>query len=168
MSDKTHDNFDPKRDLVLERVVDVPPELVWKAWTEPEHLKRWFTPAPWTTVDCEIDLRPGGIFRTVMRSPEGEKFPNVGCYLEVVENERLIWTGALLPGYRPQPNLTDGPIFTAVIALEPHGNGTKYTATAIHSDEAGCAQHAAMGFHEGWGKALDQLVALAKEPGFGE
>lgn len=167
MSDKTHDNFDPKRDLVLERVVDVPPELVWKAWTEPEHLKRWFTPAPWTTVDCEIDLRPSGIFRTVMRSPEGQEFPNIGCYLEVVENERLVWTGALLPGYRPQPKLTDGPIFTAVIALEPHGNGTKYTATAIHSAEEGCAQHAAMGFHEGWGKALDQLVALAKEPGFG-
>lgn len=60
---------DPKLDLVLERVVDVPRELVWKARTTPEHLKKWFTPAPWTTVDCEIDLRPGGIFRTVMRSP---------------------------------------------------------------------------------------------------
>ena len=55
--------IDPKLDLVLERVVDVPPELVWRAWTEPKHLMPWFTPAPWKTVDCEIDLRPGGIFQ---------------------------------------------------------------------------------------------------------
>ena len=85
---------DPRLDLVLERVVEVPPELVWKAWTEPEHLKRWFTPLPWTTVECEIDLRPGGIFRTVMRSPEGQDHPNMGCYLEVVPNRRLVWTDA--------------------------------------------------------------------------
>ena len=163
MSDKTHDNFDPKRDLVLERVVDVPPELVWKAWTEPDQLKQWFTPAPWKTVDCKIDLRPGGVFHVVMQSPEGQEFPNTGCYLEVVENQRLTWTGALLPGYRPQPSTAGGLIFTAVIALELHGNGTKYTATAIHADEAGAAQHAAMGFHDGWGKSLDQLVALAKQ-----
>lgn len=85
---------DPKLDLVLERVVDVPRELVWKAWTTPEHLKKWFTRAPWTTVDCEMGLRPGGIFRTVMRSPEGENFPNAGCFLEIVQNEKLVWTSA--------------------------------------------------------------------------
>src|SRR5713226_713595 len=92
---------DTKLDLLLERIVEVPRELVWRAWTTPELVKKWFTPAPWTTVDCEINLRPGGIFRTVMRSPEGQTFPNVGCYLEIVENERLIWTNALAPGYRP-------------------------------------------------------------------
>src|SRR5262249_41291314 len=89
---------DPKLDLVLERVIDVPRELVWTAWTTPKHLLPWFCPKPWTTIDCEIDLRPGGIFRSVMRSPEGKEFPNVGCYLEVVPHERLIWTDALLPG----------------------------------------------------------------------
>src|SRR5216683_7570134 len=82
--------LDPRLDLLLERVVDVPPELVWAAWTTPEHVKKWFTPAPWTTVDCEIDLRPGGIFRFVMRSPEGQEFPNVGCYLEIVKNQKLV------------------------------------------------------------------------------
>jgi uncharacterized protein YndB with AHSA1/START domain len=86
-------------DLVLERVVDVPRELVWAAWTRPEHIKKWFTPAPWTTVDCEIDLRPGGIFRTVMRSPEGQEHSGAGCYLEIVPNEKLVWTSALGPGY---------------------------------------------------------------------
>ncbi len=155
---------DPKLDLVLERVVDVPPELVWAAWTTPEHVKKWFTPAPWTTVDCEIDLRPGGIFRTTMRSPEGQEFPNVGCYLEIVKNERLVWTDALDPGYRPsnRPPACGVSGFTAVISLEPHGKGTKYTALAMHKDEAGRKAHEEMGFEDGWGKALDQLVAVAK------
>lgn len=155
---------DPRFDLVLERVVDVPRELVWAAWTRPEHIKKWFTPAPWTTTDCEIDLRPGGIFRTVMRSPEGESFPNAGCFLEVVENQRLTWTSALGPGYRPLKASNDpaGFLFTAVVLLEPHGSGTKYTAIAIHPDETSRAQHEEMGFHQGWGTALDQLVALAK------
>ena len=157
----TH-QLDPDLDLVLERIVDVPPNLVWAAWTKTEHLKKWFTPAPWQTVDCEIDLRPGGIFRTVMRSPEGQEFPNVGCYLEVIENEKLVWTAALKPGYRPQNPASGVPVFTAVILLEPHGAGTKYTAIALHGDDEGAKKHARMGFHDGWGKALDQLVTLAK------
>lgn len=149
---------DPRLDLVLERIVDVPPDLVWAAWTRPEHLVKWFTPRPWTTVDCEIDLRPGGIFRTVMRSPEGEDHPSVGCYLEVVENERLVFTDALGPGWRPNPES----FMTAVISIEPHGEGTKYTAIALHKDEADRGKHEEMGFHEGWGKALDQLVEHMK------
>jgi uncharacterized protein YndB with AHSA1/START domain len=159
---------DPRLDLLLERVVDVPPKLVWAAWTVPEHVKKWFTPAPWTTVDCEIDLRPGGIFRTVMRSPEGQEFPNIGCYLEIVTNERLVWTDVLAPGYRPASERhDDAPCqqikFTAIIALEPQGSGTKYTALAMHRDEDGRKRHEEMGFHDGWGKALDQLVAYTKK-----
>ena len=156
--------FDPTLDLILERVVDVAPELVWAAWTEPAHLKHWFTPAPWKTVDCEIDLRPGGIFRTVMRSPEGQEFPNAGCYLEVVRNEKLVWTNALAPGFRPAAGVVDCGelIFTAVLSLAPHGAGTKYTAQVMHPDAAGRKKHEDMGFHEGWGKALDQLVAYMK------
>ncbi|MBL8670027.1 MAG: SRPBCC domain-containing protein, partial [Alphaproteobacteria bacterium] len=92
---------DPKLDLVLERVIDVPRERVWAAWTQPALLMQWFTPAPWRTVDCTLDLWPGGIFRTVMRSPEGQDFPHVGCFLEIVENEKLAWTSVLGPGYRP-------------------------------------------------------------------
>jgi len=158
---------DPKLDLVLERVVDVPRDLVWTAWTTPEHLKKWFTPKPWMTVDCEIDPRPGGIFRTVMRSPEGQEFPSVGCYLEVIPNERLVWTNALGPGYRPATTSSEAAEcdqfpFTAVLTLEPHGQGTKYTALVMHRDEEARKKHEAMGFQEGWGKALDQLVAFVK------
>ncbi|HEY7303545.1 MAG TPA: SRPBCC family protein [Bryobacteraceae bacterium] len=150
---------DPKLDLVLERIIDVPRDLVWTAWTKPEHVRKWFTPAPWTVVDCEIDLHPGGIFRTVMRSPDGKDYPHVGCYLEVIPKERLVWTDALLPGYRP----SDNPFFTAIISLESVGSMTRYTAVAIHRDEAGRKRHEEMGFQEGWGKALDQLVAHARQ-----
>ncbi len=155
----------PQLDLVLERYVDVLPEQVWAAWTTPEHIKHWFTPAPWKTVDCEIDLRPGGAFRTVMQSPEGQQFPNVGCYLEIVENEKLVWTNALAPGYRPSNSSTEmgGFMFTAVISLAPHGKGTKYTALVIHGDEDSRNKHEKMGFHDGWSKALDQLVEYIKK-----
>lgn len=155
---------DPKLDLVLDRVVDVPPELVWKAWTTPEHLKKWFTPAPWKTVDCKIDLRPGGVFYTVMESPEGEQYPGTGCYLEVVENERLTWTDALQGDFRPaaQPNDCFGKFFTATVIFEPHAQGTRYIVIARHSDEESRQKHEEQGFHDGWNAALDQLVALAK------
>jgi uncharacterized protein YndB with AHSA1/START domain len=156
-------DFEPDADLdlVLEREVDVPAHLVWAAWTQPEHLKRWFAPAPYTTPECEIDLRPGGIFRTVMRSPEGEEFDGNGCILEVVENRRLVWTSALGPAFRP--NLAEDLAFTAIISMEPTSSGTRYTAVAIHADAAAATRHAEMGFHEGWGAAFDQLVALVKE-----
>ena len=158
--------INPNLDLVLERVVDVRPELVWKAWTEPAHLKRWFTPRPWETIDCEIDLRPGGVFRTVMRSPEGEEHPNLGCYLEVVLNRKLVWTDALEGEFRPsrkEPGPNCPFLFTATILLSPHGKGTKYTAIAMHSDEPSRKKHEEMGFQDGWGKALDQLVELVTE-----
>jgi uncharacterized protein YndB with AHSA1/START domain len=154
---------DPKLDLVLDRVVDIAPEKVWAAWTRPELLKQWFTPAPWQTLECEIDLRPGGRFHTVMRGPEGPAFSNTGCYLEIVPNRKLVWTGALVAGYRPQANVGALPfLLTAIIALTPEGGGTRYHVNALHGDEAACRKHAQMGFVDGWGKALDQLVALMK------
>ncbi|HEY7987390.1 MAG TPA: SRPBCC family protein [Methylophilaceae bacterium] len=161
--------IDPELDLVFERIVDVPPDLVWTAWTTPEHLLKWFCPLPWKTVECELDLKPGGMFRTVMQSPEGQNFPNLGCYLEVVENERLTWTNALEPGFRPvtQPAQLPGLEcsefhFTATVILEKHGSGTKYTAIAKHSKNADKTAHEKLGFEQGWGAALDQLVAMVK------
>jgi uncharacterized protein YndB with AHSA1/START domain len=152
---------DPQRDLVLERTVPVPPDKVWAAWTQPDLLMQWFCPLPYRTVECEIDLRPGGRFVTVMQTPEGERMDaGEGCYLEVVENRRLVWTSALGPGYRPNP-AGEGFLFTAVISMEPTDDGgCRYTARAIHSDPAEATQHQEMGFHEGWGAALDQLVDL--------
>lgn len=151
--------IDPKLDLVLERHAAVAPALVWKAWTKPEHVAQWFAPRPWTTAECEIDLRPGGQFKFVMRSPEGQLYPNVGCYLEVVPNERLVWTDALLPGYRPSLE----PFFTGIVSLSSDGKGgTNYTAIAMHRDEENRKKHEAMGFHEGWGQVYDQLIEFIK------
>lgn len=154
--------IDPKLDLVLEREVDVSPELVYQAWTTPDSLKQWFTPKPWETPEVEIDLRPGGIFRSVMRSPEGEEFDNVGCYLEIVPNEKLSWTTELGPGFRPNGGDDDLPM-TAVIELEPNGSGgTRYRAVAIHDDPGTRQRHEEMGFHDGWSTVLDQLVEYVK------
>jgi uncharacterized protein YndB with AHSA1/START domain len=151
---------DPELDLVLEREVDVPPHLVWAAWTTPEHVKKWYAPKPYETVACEIDLRPGGIFRAVMRSPEGQLIDEgAGCVLEVVENRRLVWTAALGPGFRPAAS--DLP-FTAIITVDPAGSGTRYRAVAVHGSAETRTAHEAMGFHEGWGAALDQLVEVAR------
>lgn len=160
---------DSKLDLSFTRIVDVPRSLVWRAWTEPELLKPWFCPLPWKTIDCEIDLRPGGIFHTTMQSPEGQEFPNSGCYLEIIPQTKLVWTNALLPGFHPSlPTATCGSddanfMFTAMIELADHAGGTRYSATVIHADEAGCKKHAEMGFEGGWGTALDQLVAMVKK-----
>lgn len=159
----------PKLDLSFTRIVDVPRALVWRAWTEPELLKPWFCPSPWKVITCEIDLRPGGLFHTTMQSPEGAEFPNAGCYLEVRPGEKLVWTNALLPGYRPSlVSATCGSdeaafLFTAMVELEDHAQGTKYSATVMHADEDGCKKHADMGFEAGWGTALDQLVVMIKK-----
>ena len=155
---------DPALDLVIERVVDVAPALVWRAWTEAEHLKRWFCPKPWTTPECEVDLRPGGLFRAVLQGPDGTRAEHRFCYLEVQAPHRLVWTTALDPGFRPTAADDSGgvPHFTAVITIEPHGAGTKYTALAMHRDPDGASRHAAMGFHEGWGTVTTQLMDHAR------
>src|SRR4051812_49892608 len=79
----------PDRDLVLTRLIDAPRENVYKAWTDPDLLKQWFAPLPYTTPVAELDVRPGGANLIVMRDPQGNEFPNRGMYLEAGENERL-------------------------------------------------------------------------------
>ncbi len=156
----------PELDLVLEREIDVPVEKVWAAWTTPELMLQWFTPAPWKTVEVDIELRPGGRNKITMESPEGERFPNIGTYLEVMPNTRLTFTSVLTEDFRPLPRPENGAMdlpFTASIILEDLGNGrTRYIALARHATKEGKTQHDAMGFTSGWGAALDQLVALMK------
>jgi uncharacterized protein YndB with AHSA1/START domain len=149
-------------DLVLERVVPVTAAQLWQAWTDPATLVKWFTPAPWKTTHAEIDPRPGGIFRTEMRGPNGEAGDDgAGCVLEAVPNQRFVWTSALGPGYTPNATPDGGFHFTAILEFSaaPSG-GTLYRAIGRHASKADADQHAAMGFEVGWGLALDQLVAL--------
>ncbi len=156
--------FNPELDLKLEKVVDLPVEKIWLAWTTPEYLKQWFCPLPWRTTECEIDLRPGGRFFTVMESPEGEKHSANGCYLEIINNRSLIWTDALGPEFRPsnKPNQCLNDFFTGGIVLEPLDGMTKYTAFGLHASKEVKAKHEEIGFKEGWGAALDQLIQLMK------
>lgn len=162
--------FNPELDLMLERIIDVPRELVWQAWTTPEKLMPWFCPLPWKTVECEIDLRPGGKFYTVMQSPEGQQFPNYGCYLEIIPNEKLVWTSALEPGFRPVTLPEPSPghecaefAMTATLLLETVAGGTKYIAHVMHANKDAQNAHEKMGFEEGWGTCLDQLVDMIKQ-----
>lgn len=149
---------DPELDLVIERTVPVPVELVWRAWTEPELLKQWFCPKPWQVTECEIDLRPGGRFYTFMKGPEeGQAFPNEGCYLEVHHERRLVFTDSLAPGYRPKAES----FMTAFVEMSPtEDGGTRYVAIARHGSPETVKQHEEMGFFEGWNTTIDQMVAL--------
>jgi uncharacterized protein YndB with AHSA1/START domain len=149
---------DPGLDLVLERETAVSAEALWQGWTKPDLLKQWFCPAPWRTTEAEIDLRPGGAFRTVMEGPNGERQDEeAGCFIEIQPGRRLVWTDSLGPGYRPRTN----GFLTAFIGFEPlAGGGTRYTVVVKHADAEARKKHADMGFEQGWGAAFDQLVAL--------
>ena len=156
-------------DLVLERVLDAPRRLVWEALTAPEHLKKWWAPRPYQTPEVEIDLQPGGIFRMRMTGPDGfdTGTGGAGCVLDVADCQRIVWTSALGPGWRPNaPGPADcgGFLFTAIMSLEDTADGkTLYRAIARHKDPADAETHAKMGFHEGWGTCADQLGEVAKE-----
>ncbi len=144
------------RDLVLARIIDAPPEKLFRAWTEPELLKQWFAPLPYTTPVAELDVRPGGAILVVMRGPDGIDMPNRGVYLEVVKNERLVSTDAYTRAWEPSPK----PFMTLILTFERQGTKTKYTARVRHWTVADREAHEKMGFHEGWGICADQLAAL--------
>ena len=146
-------------DLILTRIIDAPCDKLYRCWTEPELLKQWFCPRPWTTPVVETDVRPGGSSYFLMRGPEGQEMPNRGVYLEVVPNRKLVFTDAYTKAWEP----AEKPFFTGIIEFEDLGGGkTRYTATARHWRAEDREAHEKMGFHEGWGICADQLAALAK------
>lgn len=150
---------DTANDLVLDRVLDAPRDRIWRCWTEPDLLKQWFCPKPWYVSEARLDLRPGGECFTVMNGPGGERIENPGVYLDVVEGERIILTDAFQPGWRP----VGRPFMVAHMSFgDAVGGGTAYVARVMHWTTEAKQEHEAMGFHQGWGAAADQLEALAK------
>lgn len=145
-------------ELTISRFINAPPTAVWKAWSTPEHLAKWWISAP---IECQVvklDLRPGGGFETRMREGAGDFQPHVdGCFLEIVPGARLIFTTVLTEGWQPaEPWLA----LTAIISFEAEGSGTRYTARVLHKHAADSRKHEEMGFHEGWGTAIDQLAGF--------
>ncbi|UHQ18792.1 SRPBCC family protein [Lysobacter sp. KIS68-7] len=156
-----HFAINPKTDFVLDRFIDAPKELVWEALTKPEHLKEWYMPKAWGRVSrCEMDVRPGGIFSIDIATEQGQDFPNLGCFLEVVPMERLVYTAMLFPGYRPA--VFDDIPWTAIVTMESEGTGTRYVFTALHRSEADFKENTESGWAEGTQIAADQLVALVQ------
>jgi uncharacterized protein YndB with AHSA1/START domain len=156
-----HFAFDPKTDFVIDRFIDAPRHLVWEALTKPEHLKAWYMPKAWGRVSrAEMDVRPGGIFSIDIATADGKDFPNLGCFVEVVDMERLVWTSMLFPGWRPAV-FDDIPI-TAIVTLKGEGAGTRYVFTALHRNEADLEENKRSGWAEGTSIAVDQLVDLVQ------
>ncbi|MEP6833295.1 MAG: SRPBCC domain-containing protein [Gemmatimonas sp.] len=150
--------INPKLDFAIERFIDAPKHLVWEALTKPEHLKEWYMPKVWGRVtDCEMDVRPGGIISITIAVKDGPEVPNLGCILDVIPMERLVWTSMLFPDYRPA-TFDDVPI-TAIMTMETVGTGTRYVFTALHRDEADFVKNKESGFYQGTEIAVDQLVA---------
>jgi uncharacterized protein YndB with AHSA1/START domain len=115
-------------------------------------------PKAWGRVaHAEMDLRPGGVIRIDIATGDGREVPNLGCILDVVPMERLVWTSMLFPGYRPAV-FDDIPI-TAIMTMESVGTGTRYVFTALHRDEADLETNKTSGFYQGTEIAIDQFVA---------
>lgn len=148
-------------ELTIARFINAPPATVWKAWSTPEHLAKWWIPAP---IDCKVvklDLSPGGGFETLMREGDGAFQPHVeGCFLEIVPQARLVFTTVLAEGWKPvEPWLA----LTAIITFAAEGSGTRYAARVLHKTPADARKHEEMGFLDGWGTAIDQLSAVVAQ-----
>lgn len=151
---------DGNKDLTVYRIIKAPRVAVWSAWKDPKQLERWWAPAPLVTISTKHEFHAGGGFGTIMRMEDGTEFKGEGCFLYVLENERIVWTSALQGGWRP--NKDEMP-FSAIVTLEDHAEGTKYTAIALHNNDEDRQKHADMGFIDGWGTCIDQLGKLAEQ-----
>jgi uncharacterized protein YndB with AHSA1/START domain len=147
-------------ELSISRLIYAPPSKVWQAWSRPEHLEQWWIPHPLECKVIKLEMRPGGGFETKMRENGGEFEPHVeGCFLDIVPEQRIVWTTSLAEGWRPtEPWLA----LTAIITFEAEGQGTRYSARVLHKNSADSRKHEEMGFQEGWGTTIDQLEAFMK------
>jgi uncharacterized protein YndB with AHSA1/START domain len=118
-------------ELVVSRLIDAPPTLVFKAWTKQEHAARWWGPAGFTIVSCRLDATPGGTYRVAMRTPEGTVRTKRGIYREVVAPERLVFTYAW-----EDPDGNPGHEMHITVTFEPRGHQTLLTLRQIDFENA--------------------------------
>ncbi len=140
-----------KPELRMSRVFDAPKQLVFEAWSRAEYVSKWFTPKPLTTPSCEVDLRTGGVFRLVMRMPDGIEFPMDARFTEVVQDERIVFTARIHGGLD---------VHTTVTFAE-QGGKTTLSVHQIYSHES----DATRGATAGWTSTLDQLAEHLRSRG---
>ena len=152
--------LDPQRDLEISRIIKAPRQAVWEAWTRPELFAKWWVPAPEVCRIASMQVRPGGALVTELAASAGEAFgPHLSaCYLEVIEGRRIVFTNALVGGWRP----AEQPFMTAVITLDDHDLGTAYRAVVMHKNSEDRNTHHDLGFYDGWGTVAAQLAALVE------
>lgn len=150
-------------DLTISRLIRAPRALVWSAWADPESFAQWWLPAPLQCRVVAMDLRPGGSFVTEMSADGGPFTPHLSaCFLSITEAERIIFTNALVDGWRPAAAFYPTPI-TATITFKDHPDGTEYTSHVMHKDRRDRDRHEELGFHDGWGTVAGQLAALVEK-----
>ena len=141
-------------DLTIDRLIKAPRAKVWDAWSNPDHLKEWWMPRPWTTDIVAFDMRPGGLFHIVMRGPDGTEMDTPGLFLEVAPAEKIIFTSTLMDDWRPG---TPWMPLTAVSTMADEDGHTRYNVRVMHKDDDDRKRHEEMGFHDGWGTVVTQL-----------
>lgn len=146
------------RDLYISKVIKASPATVWRCWAEEDLLEKWWTPKPVITKISQMKFAPGGVFGTDIVMPNGDVHPSVGCFLDVKEHERIVFTDALSGGFRP----TKRSFMTGIIELKAHDEGCLYSARILHSSEEDAHRHKEMGFDEGWTTTCAQLAELAE------
>lgn len=166
MTESNARNNDASRELVITRDFDAPRELVWKAWTDPEHLMRWWGPKDYTSPVCKMDFRVGGKYLFCMRSPEGKDFWSTGTYKEIIPLEKIVVTdsfadseGNVIPASQiGMPG--EWPLELQItITFEDLGDGkTKLILRHVGLPEGEMGEMAG----EGWNQSLDKLAESLK------
>jgi len=150
----------PDLDLTISRVIKAPRSLVWSAWADPSSFEQWWIPEPARCKVVDMELRPGGAFITQISENGGDFVPHLsGCFLAVDEGARIVFTNALVGGWRP----AEQPFMTAIITLQDHPEGTDYVAHVMHKSNADRNMHEEMGFYDGWGTVMGQLARLVEQ-----
>ncbi len=147
-------------EFTVSRLIKAPRSMVWKAWTIPEHLAKWWCPAPMTCKILNLDMRPGGAFDILMRDPGGQEMPQTGAFLEIVAQERIVFTTALTERWRPAASFL--PI-TATILMSDENGATRYQTQVLYKNDDEQQQLAGMRFEDGWSASIDQLSELLSQ-----
>jgi len=141
-----------ERELVITRIIDAPRSLVFKAWTDPKQVAKWWGPTGFTNPVCEMDARVGGTLRIVMRSPEGNEHPMMGVFREIVEPERLVFSNVALDA--DGNHILEG--LTTVTFAEKDGK-TKLTLQTRAVGLVAEATAMLEGMNAGWTQSLERL-----------